>query len=90
MSFTVTLSQQVADYVGKLPPELKREFRKAFSLLEKGRGDIKKLKPPLEGYERLAVSKRHRVIFQHKAGLKIECVFAAPRKTIYEEFSTAP
>jgi mRNA-degrading endonuclease RelE of RelBE toxin-antitoxin system len=50
--------------------------------LATGKGDIKALTDNLDGFLRLRVGE-HRVIYRYREG-KIECFYAAPRKTVYE------
>lgn len=79
----VQLSGQVVDFVRRLPPEPKRRLRKALRDLPRGRGDIKHLEGPLDGYCRLRVG-GYRVVFAYTSATTIQCVFAEQRSLVYE------
>jgi len=84
----VRVQQEVVDYLRRLAPEPRHELRLAIKALAKEQGDIRALADELEGFYRLRVGS-HRVIFEYQlldAGRTITCVFAGPRKWIYEVF----
>ena len=86
----VRIQQEVLDYLRKLPPQPRHALRHAIKGLAKERGDIKSLVDELEGFHRLRVGS-HRVIFEYsmiKRVRTITCVFAGPRKWIYEVFQS--
>jgi len=86
----VRIQQEVLDYFRKLPPQSRHTLRLAIKGLAQERGDIKSLVDDLEGFHRLRVGS-HRVIFEYEMieGLRtITCVFAGPRKWIYEVFQS--
>lgn len=86
----IRVQQEVIDYLRKLPPQPRHAIRIAIKELEKERGDIKSFVDDLEGFHRLRVSS-HRVIFEYEmiAGIRtVTCVFAGPRKWIYEVFQS--
>ena len=75
-------------YLRKLPPQPRHALRLAIKGLSEECGDIKPLSEELEGFLRLRVGS-HRVIFEYEMVRKkrlITCVFAGPRKWIYEVF----
>jgi mRNA-degrading endonuclease RelE of RelBE toxin-antitoxin system len=78
----VLLAAQVVDFVRRLPPEPKQRMRRALRDLGRGRGDIKPLQPPLDGYCRLRVG-GYRVVFAYGTRARIECVFAEQRSIVY-------
>jgi mRNA-degrading endonuclease RelE of RelBE toxin-antitoxin system len=78
----VIVSAQVRTYQRSLAPEPRRRVKQAIIGLGEGRGDIKALSDKLAGFHRLRVGE-HRVIYRHHRG-RIECFYAAPRKTVYE------
>jgi mRNA-degrading endonuclease RelE of RelBE toxin-antitoxin system len=65
-----------------LAPEPRRRLKQAIIGLGEGLGDIRALSDQLAGFHRLRVGE-HRVIYRHQRG-RIECFYAAPRKTVYE------
>lgn len=86
----IRVQQEVLDYLRKLPPQPRHAIGIAIKELAKERGDIKSLVDDLEGFHRLRVSS-HRVIFEYEmiAGIRtVTCVFAGPRKWIYEVFQS--
>jgi len=86
----IRVQQEVLDYLRKLPPQPRHAIRIAIKELAKERGDIKSLVDDLEGFHRLRVGS-HRVIFEYEmiAGIRtVTCVFAGPRKWIYEVFQS--
>ena len=87
---TVRIQKEVLDYLRRLPPEPRHALRRAIKALANERGDIKSLVDELEGFHRLRVGS-HRVIFEYEMlnGVRIvTCVFAGPRKWIYEVFQS--
>ena len=85
----VSYSPQVRDYIAALEPGIKKRFRAEIKKLSLGGGDHHALKPPLDGFRRLAIG-THRVIYTHVAPATLYCVYAGPRKTIYETFAPLP
>ena len=77
------LAAQVVDFMRRLPPGPKSRLRRALRDLVKGRGDIKALEAPLEGYCRLRVG-GYRIVFSYGNRRTIECVFAEQRSIVYE------
>ena len=86
----VRIQQEVLDYLQKLPPQPRHALRVAIKGLANERGDIKSLVDDLEGFHRLRVGS-HRLIFEYEmiSGIRtVTCVFAGPRKWIYEVFQS--
>jgi hypothetical protein len=54
----------------------------AIKALANGKGDIKELTDKLAGFLRLRVGE-HRAVYRFRNG-RIDCLYAAPRKTVYE------
>ncbi len=84
----VRVTEEVLDHLRKLPPQPRHALRVAIKALAKERGDIRSLVEELEGFHRLRVGS-HRVIFEYEmihGARTITCVFAGPRKWIYEVF----
>lgn len=79
----VLLSDLVVEFLKSLPPEPRRRLRSAIRELEHGRGDIRALEKPLDGYCRLRVG-GYRVILAFRPGDTVECVFAERRSVVYE------
>jgi mRNA-degrading endonuclease RelE of RelBE toxin-antitoxin system len=79
----VRLSEQVVGFVRRLPPEPKRRLRRALRDLASGRGDLKRLEGPLDGYCRLRVG-GYRIVFAYAEDGSMECVFAEQRSLVYE------
>jgi len=87
---TVRITEEVLDYLRKLPPQPRHALRMAIKGLEKEAGDIKALTEELEGFHRLRVGS-HRVLFEYEmiGGKRIiTCVFAGSRRWIYEVFQS--
>jgi mRNA interferase RelE/StbE len=84
----VRLQEEVLDYLRRLPPQPRHALRIALKRLAEELGDIKPLTEELEGFHRLRVGS-HRVIFEYEfidGRRAITCVFAGPRRWIYEVF----
>jgi mRNA-degrading endonuclease RelE of RelBE toxin-antitoxin system len=79
---SVIVSAQVRAYQRALAPEPRRRLKLAIKALANGKGDIKELTDKLAGFLRLRVGE-HRVVYRLREG-RIECFYAAPRKTVYE------
>jgi mRNA-degrading endonuclease RelE of RelBE toxin-antitoxin system len=79
----VELSEQVVDFVKRLPPEPRRRLRLALRDLARERGDIKPLEGPLEDYCRLSVG-AYRIVLSYTARRTIQCLFAERRSVVYE------
>ena len=87
---TVRVQEEVVDYLRRLAPEPRHALRLAIKNLAREKGDIKPLTDDLEGFCRLRVGS-HRVVFEYQVidGQRvITCVFAGPRKWIYEVFQS--
>jgi mRNA interferase RelE/StbE len=87
---TVRVQEEVVDYLRRLAPEPRHALRLAIKDLAREKGDIKPLTDDLEGFCRLRVGS-HRVVFEYQVidGQRvITCVFAGPRKWIYEVFQS--
>ena len=87
---TVRLQDEVVDYIRRLAPQSRHALRLAIKDLAHEKGDIKPLTDELEGFYRLRVGS-HRVVFEYQiiVGQRvITCVFAGPRKWIYEVFQS--
>lgn len=87
---TVRIQDEVVDYLRRLAPQSRHALRLAIKDLAHEKGDIRALTDDLEGFYRLRVGS-HRVVFQYQmiAGQRlITCVFAGPRKWIYEVFQS--
>ncbi len=87
---TVRIQDEVLDYLRRLAPEPRRALRLAITDLAHENGDIKALTDELEGFYRLRVGS-HRVVFEYQViegSRVITCVFAGPRKWIYEVFQS--
>lgn len=86
----VRVQQEVVDYLRRLAPEPRHALRLAIKALAHEKGDIKALTDDLDGFQRLRVGS-HRVIFEYEIiddQRVITCVFAGPRKWIYEVFQS--
>jgi len=86
----VRVTAEVMEYLRKLPPQPRHALRCAIKGLAKEQGDIKTLAEELEGFHRLRIGS-HRVIFEYetiRGKQTITCVFAAPRRWIYEVFQS--
>jgi len=87
---TVRIQEEVMDYLHRLAPQPRRALRLAIKNLADETGDIKPLTDELEGFYRLRVGS-HRVVFEYQiieGSRVITCVFAGPRKWIYEVFQS--
>jgi len=87
---TVRVQEEVLDYLRKIAPQPRHVIRTAIKALAMENGDIKALVDDLEGFHRLRVGS-HRVIFEYEiieGQRTITCVFAEPRKWIYEVFQS--
>lgn len=87
---TVRVQDEVVDYLRRLAPQPRHALRLAIKDLAREKGDIKPLTDDLEGFCRLRVGS-HRVVFEYQVidGQRvITCVFASPRKWIYEVFQS--
>jgi mRNA-degrading endonuclease RelE of RelBE toxin-antitoxin system len=84
----VRIQDEVLDYLRQLSPKPRQAMRLAIKRLAKEEGDIKPLTDELEGFYRLRVGS-HRVVFEYEIideRRVITCVYAGPRKWIYEVF----
>jgi mRNA interferase RelE/StbE len=87
---TVRIQDDVVDYLRRLAPQPRHALRLAIKEMANEKGDIKALTDELEGFYRLRVGS-HRVVFEYQIieGCRvITCVFAGPRKWIYEVFQS--
>ena len=86
----VRVTDEVMEYLRKLPPQPRHALRRAIKALANEQGEIRPLTEELEGFHRLRVGS-HRVIFEYetiRSKRMITCVFAAPRRWIYEVFQS--
>lgn len=86
----VRIQDEVVDYLRRLAPQPRHALRLAIKELAHEKGDIKALTDDLEGFYRLRVGS-HRVVFQYQVIADqrvLTCVFAGPRKWIYEVFQS--
>ncbi|MEI6175275.1 MAG: hypothetical protein WCS43_00165 [Verrucomicrobiota bacterium] len=84
------IQEEVVDYLRRLAPQPRHALRLAIKDLTHEKGDIKALTDELEGFYRLRVDS-HRVVFEYQVIADqrlITCVFAGPRKWIYEVFQS--
>jgi mRNA interferase RelE/StbE len=84
----VRIQQEVLDYLKLLAPQPRHALKVAIKNLAQEKGDIRALCDELEGFDRLRVGS-NRVIFEYElieGKRTITCVFAGPRKWIYEVF----
>jgi mRNA-degrading endonuclease RelE of RelBE toxin-antitoxin system len=79
----VELAAQVVEFVRRQPPEPKRRLRRALRDLGRGKGDIRALEAPLDGYCRLRVG-GYRIVFAYGSRKTIQCIFAEQRSIVYE------
>ncbi len=79
----ISASEQVAAWLIALPPQTKRRVRLALRSLAKGKGDIKGLQGPLEGFNRLRIG-GIRIIFRQVSGTEIQLEYANTRDVVYE------
>lgn len=79
----ISASDQVAGWLVALAPQTKRRVRLALRALAKGRGDIKGLQGPLEGFNRLRIGGL-RVIYRQVSGNEILLEFGNTRDAVYE------
>ena len=86
----VRVQEDVLNYLRRLAPQPRHALRMALKALADEQGDIKPLTDDLEGFYRLRVGS-HRVVFEYEIiddQRVITCVFAGPRKWIYEVFQS--
>lgn len=86
----VRVQQEVVDYLRLLAPKPHHAIRIAIKNLAHETGNFKALCDELEGFYRLRIGS-HRVIFEYEfieQKRVITCVFAGPRKWIYEVFQS--
>jgi len=79
----ISASDQVASWLCGLPPQAKHRVRIALRGLAKGRGDIKGLQGPLEGFNRLRIGGM-RIIYRQTSGRRILLEYANTRDAVYE------
>ena len=87
---SVRVQNEVLDYLRRVSPQPHHALRMAIKGLAEEKGDIKSLTDELEGFYRLRVGSQ-RVIFEYEIiddRRVITCVFAGPRKWIYEVFQS--
>lgn len=87
---SVRIQEEVVDYLRRLAPQPRHALRLAIKELAQEKGDIKALTDELEGFYRLRVGS-HRVVFEYQIIANqrvITCIFASPRKWIYEVFQS--
>lgn len=81
----ISASDSVAAWLTALPPQSKHRVRLALRALEHGRGDVKHLIGPLEGFCRLRVGGL-RIIYRQVSGREIRLEYANTRDVVYETF----
>lgn len=81
----ILASDQVAGWLGGLPPDPKRRVRAALKRLEKWKGDIKALRGDLDGFYRLRVG-GYRIVYRVMDGKVIQLEYADARDIVYEAF----
>ena len=79
----ISASEQVQDWLRRLPPQTKRRVRLALRELAKGRGDIKRLVGPCEGFNRLRIG-GIRVIYHQVGRDELRLEYANTRDVVYE------
>ena len=85
----VTVEPQPREFIGRQPPDARKQLREAIHALENGEVFPEPLEDELEGFYKLKVN-RYRLIVQSVAaagGPFFRIVFAERRKAIYELFS---
>jgi len=81
----ISASDQVAVWLTALPPLTKRRIRRSLRGLCRGKGDIKGLQGPLEGFCRLRVG-GIRIIYRQVSSSEIHLDYAHTRDVVYEIF----
>lgn len=81
----ISASEQVATWLTALPPQTKHRVRLALRGLAEGKGDIKGLQGPLEGFNRLRVG-GIRIIYRQVSTREIRLDYAQTRDMVYEVF----
>ena len=81
----ISASEQVQLWLTGLPPQTKHRVRLALRQLAKGKGDIKGLAGPLEGFNRLRIGSL-RVIYRQPKRREILLEYAQSRDRVYETF----
>jgi mRNA interferase RelE/StbE len=81
----ILASDQVARWLGGLPPESKRRVRAALRALGNLKGDIKPLRGELDGFYRLRVG-GYRIVYRVLGGTSIHLEYADTRDIVYEAF----
>lgn len=82
---SVSASEQVRNWLTGLPPTTKHKVRLALRKLESGKGDIKALSGPLEGFNRLRIGSL-RVIYRQTGRHDFFLEYANSRDRVYEVF----
>ena len=86
----IRIQDEAVDYLRRFAPQPRDALRVATKDLAHEKGDITALTDELEGFNRLRVGS-HRVVFEYQiisSQRVITCVFAGPRKWIYEIFQS--
>jgi len=84
----VRVQEEVLVYLRRIAPQPRHALSVAIKRLAQEKGDIRALTDEMEGFHRLRVG-AHRVIFEYETIGKVRtvtCVFAGPRKWVYEVF----
>jgi mRNA-degrading endonuclease RelE of RelBE toxin-antitoxin system len=81
----ISASEQVQQWLISHPPKTKHKVRIALRRLTDGKGDLKALKPPLEGFIRLRIGGL-RIIYRQKSRVTIQLEYANSRDQVYEVF----
>ncbi len=85
MKYRIKPARQVVEFTSALPPDARRECKRALAALAGWKGNIIPLAGRLSGYNRLRV-RGYRFIFAVKSGMVIEVVFAKEREIVYQLF----
>jgi mRNA-degrading endonuclease RelE of RelBE toxin-antitoxin system len=81
----ISASEQVQTWLIRLPPATKHKVRLALRKLGNGKGDIKALSGPLEGFNRLRIGSL-RVIYRQTGRQDFFLEYANSRDRVYEVF----
>ena len=82
---SISASDEFREWLFSLPPQPKRRIRLALRKLEKGKGDVKPLQGPLEGFCRLRVGGM-RILFRYVGPHDIRLEYGNTRDVVYEMF----
>lgn len=86
----VEVSEQVMRFIREQAPEPRQRLRRALRDLGGEEGDIQALEGPLQGYYRWRVG-AYRILFAYtttySSAVRIQCIYADKRETVYAVFS---